>query len=344
MMSASAAPMVVSMRGVTKTYTPTPRIMRMLVRSSIKEDVVALDGVDFELAAGQTAAIVGPNGAGKTTMFRILTGLTTPTSGAARVLGLDAHRQSLEVRKHIGFMPAEDRSLFMRMTCLENLVFHARLQHVPRRDIVPRGMGMLGEVGLGDRAGSSVFSLSAGMRARLQLARALLHRPRLLILDEPTGAVDPVGAHGLLELVQGIVREHQLAALISSHRLEEIEALGANVVLLDAGRIRYQGDLDRLRAQWQRPVVELTFPSAGAAAAARGSLAGTGTEVEAGADNATLECHLRSGSTTGELLQALGPLAYQLVHVRESPTPLRDILAQMYSGARPQLEQLEEVR
>lgn len=331
---------VVSMRGVTKIYQPTPPIMRMLVRTTIYEDVVALAGVDLDVAAGQTVAIVGPNGAGKTTMFRILTGLTTATSGIAQVLGLDATRDSLEVRRLIGFMPAEDRSLFMRMTCLENLIFHARLQHLPRRSMGSRCLEMLDQVGIAERARSSVFALSAGMRARLQLARALLHKPKLLILDEPTGAVDPVGAHGLLDLVQRMVREHELAALISSHRLEEIEALGSHVVLLDGGRIRYQGDLNQLRAQWQRPIVTLEFPTRYAASQALAIVAGAGIEVER--FGARLECHLHSGSTTGDLLRWLGSSGHELLHVREAPTPLRDILAQMYAGMRPPV--VEEVR
>ena len=258
---ATAGEPVASLRGITKVYRPTPPAMRALVRTTDLRGRCGTNGVDLDVGAGQTVAVVGPNGAGKTTIFRILTGLTTPTTGTVRVLGLDADRQSLDVRRVVGFMPAEDRSLFMRMTCLENLRFHARLQRIPRRELLSRCRAMLDEVGLAGRAKSSVFALSAGMRARLQLARALLHRPRLVILDEPTGAVDPVGAHELLELVQRMVREHNLAALISSHRLEEIEALGSNVVLLDKGRIRYQGNLDGLRARWQRPFVELVMPS-----------------------------------------------------------------------------------
>ena len=107
---------IVSVRGVSKVYRPAPRIMRMFVRTTVYDDVVALDGVDLQLAAGQTLALVGPSGAGKTTLFRILTGLTTPTTGTAEVLGLDVDRQSLAVRRLVGFMPAEYRSLFMRMS------------------------------------------------------------------------------------------------------------------------------------------------------------------------------------------------------------------------------------
>jgi ABC-2 type transport system ATP-binding protein len=320
---------VVSVRGVSKVYRPTPRIMRMLVRTTIYDDVVALDGIDLQLAAGQTLAVVGPNGAGKTTLFRILTGLTTPTSGSAEVLSLDVDRQSLAVRRLVGFMPAEDRSLFMRMSCIENLLFHARLQHLPKRELHVRCMQALDEVGLAAQARSSVFALSAGMRARLQLARAIVHKPRLLVLDEPTGAVDPVGAHELLVLLQRLVAEHDLAALISSHRLEEIEALGSNVVLLDRGRIRYHGDLGALRDQWQRPAVQLEFETESIAARACARLLAAGVEVQHG--GVQLECRLLSGSTTGPMLRALGELADDLVHVREEAVPLRDILAEMYS-------------
>jgi ABC-2 type transport system ATP-binding protein len=332
-----ASDAVVAVRRVGKVYRPTPRAMRMFVRTTIYSDVVALEDVDLEVPGGSIVALVGPNGAGKTTLFRILTGLTTPTTGSAHVLGLDVDSQSLAVRKLIGFMPAEDRSLFMRMTCLENLLFHARLQHLPRKQLSARCLETLDQVGLAGRSRSSVFSLSAGMRARLQLARAILHRPRLLILDEPTGAVDPVGAQSLLELVQRLVREHDLAALISSHRLEEIEALGSNVILLDRGRIRYHGDLDRLRGQWQRPHVELEFATRELAGAAASRIVADGFDVQV--DDVRLACHLGSGSTTGQLLWTLGPLAAQLVHVREQPTPLRDILTQMYSDGRREYEE-----
>lgn len=322
---------LISVLGLRKIYRPTPPAMRVFVRTTIHNDVVALYDVDLEVQAGQIVALVGPNGAGKTTLFRILTGLTTPTTGTARVLGFDVEHDSLSVRRVVGFMPAEDRSLFMRMTCMENLIFHARLQHLPRRDIARRSHEALAEVGIADRAESSVFSLSAGMRARLQLARAILHRPRLLILDEPTGAVDPVGAHALLDLVRALVREHDLAAVISSHRLEEIEALGSHIVLLDRGRIRYQGDLDRLRANWQRPHVELVLDSGEHAAEAAVALRATGVDLRR--EGERIECSLASGATTGQLVQALGTTATMLVHVRERPAPLRQILAEMY-GAR----------
>jgi ABC-2 type transport system ATP-binding protein len=325
----------VSLHAVTKIYRPTPALVRVLVRTQIRHEVVALGGIDLEVLSGQIMAIVGPNGAGKTTLLRILTGLTTATSGDVRVLGHDPRTEGVRVRRLLGFMPADDRSLFLRLSCLENLIFHARLQHVPAREMRRTCLEVLEAVGLSGREKSAAVSLSAGMRARLQLARAILHRPRLLILDEPTGAVDPVASHELLGLIQRLVDQYQMAALISSHRLEEIEALHSNVILLDRGRILHHGDLDRLRAEWQQPCVEIVFDSEHAAEAAEARLLGFGYGTRDG--TAALSWRLPAEATTGQLLERIDGLLGHLVHVNERPMPLRDLLATVYADARPEV-------
>ena len=261
---------VISLRGISKVYEPTPGWMRLLARTHIQHPVHALDGVDLTVGAGEICAVVGPNGAGKTTLFRIMVGLTTASAGTGSVFGLDVGRDSQQVRHVVGWMPTDDRSLLMRATCRENLLLHGRLQGMPRRRLSGAVDGILATVGLHAQRDAVVASLSAGMKARLRLARALLPGPRALILDEPTGAVDPVAAHALLGLIQDLVREQRLAVLISSHRLEEIEALQSHALLLDGGRVRYAGDLEELRAAWERPTVELVMsgPEASARAAA----------------------------------------------------------------------------
>jgi ABC-2 type transport system ATP-binding protein len=319
---------IIVLSGLTKVYEPTPRWMRVLARTHIKSNVVALDGVDLTVRAGEICAIVGPNGAGKTSLFRIIVGLTTATSGNGTVLGLDVDRDSEKVRQVVGWMPSEDRSLLMRATCRENLHLHGRLQGMSRRALDQRIPEVLATVDLASHVDTVVAGLSAGMKARLRLARALLPGPRVLILDEPTGAVDPIAAHGLLELITDLVRRERLAVLISSHRLEEIEALRSQALLLDRGRVKYFGDLDSLRAEWERPQLELVFTSPLAAGRVVADLVALGLDISV--DGSSIRCGLNTRDGAGEVLAALGGAARDVRHVREIPMPLRDLIARAY--------------
>jgi ABC-2 type transport system ATP-binding protein len=320
---------VIVLSGLTKTYEPTPRWMRALARSHIKHAVRALDGVDLVVRAGEICAVVGPNGAGKTTLFRILVGLTTPTGGEGRVLGLDIARESEDIRQVVGWMPSEDRSLLMRATAKENLQLHGRLQGMSRRELAERIPLVLSEVNLAPQTDAVVASLSAGMKARLRLARALLPGPRALILDEPTGAVDPIAAHGLLNLITDLVKQERLAVLISSHRLEEIEALQSQALLLDQGRVKYSGDLESLRAEWQTPQLELAFASAATAQQAATVLFAQGVDVMS--DGESLRCRFNAKGGVGSILSELGPFIGSVQHAREIPMPLRDLIAKVYT-------------
>lgn len=321
---------IIRIRQLTKIYHPSPGWMRVFVRSQIRRQIMALDRIDLEVAPGEVCAIVGPNGAGKTTAFRILVGLTTPTSGEARVLGYDSHRQSVAVRREVGWMPAEDRSLFMRLSCAENLQFHGRLQGLRGQELRRRIAETLDMVDLGNAAQNSVFALSAGMRARLQLARALLHQPRVLILDEPTGSIDPVAAHALMNLIIAIVEEQGLAALISSHRLEDIEAVRNHVVLLHRGKILYEGDLDNLRSRFERAQIEIDFRTPDAAQQAGGLIKRAELADLLSLEESLLRFALGPGVTTGDVLHHISPVLGDILHLREARIPLRDLLAEMY--------------
>ncbi len=323
----------ISVRNVSKVYHPSPGWMKILVRSNITSPVVALDDVSFEVGPGEICAVVGPNGAGKTTTFRILVGLTTPSSGRASVMGFNSQHDSVAVRRMVGWMPGEERSLLMRLSCSENLHFHGRLQGLKGPELQARIQDTLAKVGLAHAAQHSVFALSSGMRAKLQLARALLHQPRVLILDEPTSSIDPVAAHELLGLIISIVEEERLAALISSHRLEEIEALHSQVVLLDRGRVRYDGDLDELRSVVDRRQLEIRFRSDEGARRARKLIKTGGLADVMSGENGLVSCVLSSTeTTTGDILSALAPVAADIIHLQEARRPLRDILAEMYRG------------
>jgi ABC-2 type transport system ATP-binding protein len=321
---------VIVLSGLTKLFEPTPRWMRAFARSHIKEPIRALDGIDLVVRAGEICAIVGPNGAGKTTLFRIMVGLTTASGGNGTVLGLDVERDSEQIRQVVGWMPSEDRSLLMRATARENLQLHGRLQGMSRREMAERIGYVLEAVNLVPRADTVVASLSAGMKARLRLARALLPGPRALILDEPTGAVDPIAAHGLLTLIMDLVQREQLAVLISSHRLEEIEALQSHALLMDRGRVKYAGDLDNLRREWERPRLELVFTDSAVARHAAVELIAQGLDVTV--DEMSVRCRLKAKDGVGEVLAGLGSLVASIHHVREIPMPLRDLIAQVYSG------------
>ena len=320
---------VIELSQLSKLYEPTPRWMRVFARSHLTESVRALDEVNLTVRAGEICAIVGPNGAGKTTMFRILVGLTTASSGTARVLGLDSDRDSEQIRQIVGWMPSEDRSLLMRATARENLQMHGRLQGMPRKLLAERLSYVLEQVNLTPQTESVVAGLSAGMKARLRLARALLPGPRALILDEPTGAVDPIAAHGLLELIMELVERERLAVLISSHRLEEIEALQSHAMLMDRGRVKYDGDLDDLRQEWDRPELELVTADADAARMIAEDLRARSLDVTV--DDLSVRCRLGGKHRVGAVLAGLGPLADSIEHVREIPMPLRDLIAQVYT-------------
>ena len=239
--------LVVEAHQLSKVYEPTPKWMRLLARSYTKESVVALRDVTLTVAAGQILVVIGPNGAGKSTLFRILTGLTTPSTGRATILGMDPETQAHRIRRLLGFMPAEDRTLILRLTCRENLRFHGRLQGLSEKTLLDKIDSILEVVGLLGAGDWIAFALSSGMRARLMLARAMLHEPQVLILDEPTGSIDPIGAHDFLQLIREVTAKRGIATLISSHRLEEIEALRENVLLLDRGSVIHKGNLNETR-------------------------------------------------------------------------------------------------
>lgn len=292
--------------------------------------MIALDQVTFQVPAGKICAVVGPNGAGKSTLFRVLTGLTSPSSGRATILGVDIAKAPVSVRRSIGFMSSEDRALWMRQTCWENLWFHGRLQGMGGKQLDRRIKQTLEMVGLGHAVHRVAFALSAGMNARLRLGRALLHRPEVLIIDEPTGTLDPVSSFRMVETIQQVAASEGMAVLMSSHKLEDIEALGDNVLMLSAGRVLYWGDLTSLRAMWEKPRVEMRFRSDEEAAVAAESL----NKIE-GVEGVSLEPPAVCIATSlgiGQLLSRFNGSTAGLEEVHRSQMPLRELLATLLAS------------
>ena len=224
---------------VTKIYPRLAGIQRILMRSASTGEVQALSGVSLAVGAGEIVGLVGPNGAGKTTLLRIISTLLEPTTGRVTVGGTDTSADPIAVRASLGLVLADDRSLYWRLNGRENLEFFAGIAGMPLAAARVRAGELLDRVGLADRD-KLVFGYSSGMRARLSLARALLHRPRLLVLDEATRALDPVAAADVADLLREAAADG-VAVVLSSHRLDEVESVCDRVVVIAAGSVRYQG-------------------------------------------------------------------------------------------------------
>jgi len=209
-------------------------------------DFIALDDASLTVRSGEVLGLLGPNGAGKTTLIRILCGLLAPSSGKARVAGFDVARQSEQVRAHIGYV-SQRFSLFPDLTARENLLFFAQAYGVPRREIETR-MGWASEhAGLSAESGDLVRDLSSAVRPRLALACAIVHRPRVLFLDEPTSGVDPLSRFRFWRLISALAAEG-VAVIVSTHYLEEATYCDA-LTLMNDGRIVAMGTLDELRSR-----------------------------------------------------------------------------------------------
>ena len=198
---------------------------------------LALAGVDLAVAAGESVTLVGPNGAGKTTLLRVLATLTRPTGGFVRIAGLDPARAGSQVRRKIGFL-SHRTLLYEDLTAEQNLRFYARMYDLEGGDA--RIAGLLERVGLAARRHDLVRTFSRGMQQRLAVARAVLHRPRVLLLDEPYTGLDPEAALALTGLLAELAGEG-CAILLTTHDLDRALAVGQRVAVLARGRVVYDG-------------------------------------------------------------------------------------------------------
>ncbi|MGC5015550.1 ABC transporter ATP-binding protein [Streptosporangium sp. DT93] len=202
-------------------------------------DLVAVHDVGFSIAPGQAYGLLGPNGAGKTTTISMLVGLLRPDTGAVTVGGLDLAREPLRARSRIGYVPQEI-ALYPELTGRENLRFFGRLFGLRRHALAARITEVLDLVGLADRADTRLDTYSGGMKRRINIGAALLHRPEVLILDEPTVGVDPQSRKAILDGLEQLVADG-MALLYTSHYMEEVERVCDRVAIIDRGRIVADG-------------------------------------------------------------------------------------------------------
>lgn len=221
----------------------------------------ALKGLDFSVELGEIFGFLGPNGAGKTTTIRILTGLARPSAGTARILGLDIGRDMRRIKKQIGVVP-DVSNLYGELSAADNLRFVAALYGVPRSERTARAGELLEEFQLANRAGSPFRTLSRGMKRRVTIAAALIHRPRILFLDEPTIGLDVNNARALRRAIIAL-REKGTTVFLTTHNLEEANFLCDRVAIIQAGEILTVQTPAALRAAAvERPILEVTFDGA----------------------------------------------------------------------------------
>ena len=229
----------VSVRGLEKRYGP----------------IVAVAGIDFEVAAGETFGFLGPNGAGKTTTISILCTLLNPTRGSASVAGYDVVRQRADVRRNIGLV-FQDTTLDLYLTAEQNLRFHAELYGVPKAELGPRMEQVLTMVGLWERRKQRVVNFSGGMKRRLEIARGLLHSPRVLFLDEPTIGLDPQTRASIWQYIHELREREDITIFLTTHYMDEAEHCD-RIAIMNEGRIVVLDTPEALKASVGKDRVQI---------------------------------------------------------------------------------------
>lgn len=238
----------IEVKDLTKSY-PLPRPLFASLRRSAAAatSVLALDHVSFSVDQGEVLGLLGANGAGKTTLINILCTLLIPTSGTARLGGFDVVANPQLARRQVGLVTSNERSFYWRLTGRQNLRFFADLYHVPAALVDPRINEFIEALDLGGYADRRFDGFSTGIRQRFAFARALLHHPRILFMDEPTKGLDPNAAAGLLQVIQErILKVWRPTIIVTSHNLAEIEKLCHRVAIVDRGRLLRLGTIDEL--------------------------------------------------------------------------------------------------
>ena len=234
-----------------------PALEIQKLRKTYSDGLVALDGVSLEVGAGRFFGLLGPNGAGKTTLINSVVSLARPDSGTVEVFGRDAFEEFKEARRMIGVSPQEI-NLDKFLTVYEVMTFHAGYYGVPKKKARERADEMLERFALTDKRKSRVSTLSGGMKRRVLFARALMHDPKLLFLDEPTAGVDVELRYSLWEYIRELNRGG-LTILLTTHYLEEAEALCDEVGLINGGNIVAQGTSGDLKERYKARNIEEVY-------------------------------------------------------------------------------------
>ncbi|MEY2609578.1 MAG: hypothetical protein RLZZ128_227 [Actinomycetota bacterium] len=253
-------------------------------RSLVKRfgDFEAVKGIDIDVSPGESFGFLGPNGAGKSSTMRMIAAVSPVSEGVLRIFGLDPAHDGSAIRNRLGVVPQAD-NLDGELTPLDNLIIYGRYFDIPRSECIARARELLDFVQLSDRSAGRVDSLSGGMKRRLTIARGLMNRPEMLLLDEPTTGLDPQARHVLWDRLYRL-KQQGVTLVLTTHYMDEAEQLCDRLVVMDAGRIAAEGSPRELITRYStREVLELRF-GAGQNADQESSLIGIGERLEVLAD------------------------------------------------------------
>ncbi|HYO10632.1 MAG TPA: ATP-binding cassette domain-containing protein, partial [Tepidisphaeraceae bacterium] len=258
---------------------------------------IALHELTLSVSAGEVVGLLGPNGSGKTTLFRILSTLVPPADGRAAVFGLDLAARRDEVRKRIGVV-FQNPSLDKQLTAAENLRYHGHLYGLRGADLEARITDLLGRVDLLDRAGERVLGFSGGMRRRVEIAKGLIHRPRLLLLDEPSTGLDPLARADVWRYLDEVRRRDGVTALLTTHLMDEADRCD-RVAILNAGKLAALGTPAELKERVGGDVITITTRHPAAVRAAMREKLGVTPDKVTGADGNDASPQARAGAGPG---------------------------------------------
>jgi ABC-2 type transport system ATP-binding protein len=264
------------------------------LRKSYPPDVQALDGLSLAVPAGTIFGLLGPNGAGKSTTVRILTTLSRPDAGSARVAGIDVLAEPVRVRHAIGVV-AQKHGLDPEATGRENVVLQGECHGITGADLRGRVADALERFGLADAADRQAKTYSGGMQRRLDLAMGLIHRPRVLFLDEPTTGLDPEVRADIWREIERLAREELMTILLTTHYLDEADRLASRLAIVDRGRIVAEGSPHQLKSELEGDRIQIELVDEHEAAA-RTALAGVSGVGDAALEGRMLHARARDGA------------------------------------------------
>jgi len=289
-------------------------------------EVTALDDLSLEVPTGCIFGFLGPNGAGKTTTIRLLLGLLQPTAGSLTVLGYDSQSHADQIRNHTGAL-LEHTGIYEQLSAEDNLEFFGRAFRIPKKERKDRIQELLTDMGLWERRTDRAGSWSRGMKQKLALARALLHRPRLVLLDEPTAGLDVQSAVAIREDLRGLANSENVTIFLTSHNMEEVEKLCDRIAIIQAGRLVAQGKPDELKARSGSTRIEIQGRgfSAQILDLVRGNPYVTGLEMQ----NGQLFIDLIGEADPSDIVSTLVSNGAQIEEVRRTRASLEEVFLEL---------------